>query len=174
MDKGAVARVIATYLDPRPTAEARCRSPRPRETEKKHFRSLPRMNRPVHFEIHAEDPERAANFYSELFGWKITKWDGPVDYWLVSTGSDTPGIEGAILRRMGQNPDPQEPTPVIAYVCTIDVENVDEMIAKAQQLGGVEALGKTEVPGVGWQVYYKDTESNIFGMMQAMPQPSST
>jgi len=48
------------------------------------------------------------------------------------------------------------------------------MIAKAQQLGGVEALGKTEVPGVGWQVYYKDTESNIFGMMQAMPQPSST
>jgi predicted enzyme related to lactoylglutathione lyase len=50
------------------------------------------MNRPVHFEIHAEDPERAASFYSELFGWKITKWDGPVDYWLVSTGSDTPGI----------------------------------------------------------------------------------
>jgi predicted enzyme related to lactoylglutathione lyase len=54
------------------------------------------------------------------------------------------------------------------------VENVDKMIAKAQQLGGVEALGKTEVSGVGWQVYYKDTESNIFGMMQAMPPPSAT
>jgi predicted enzyme related to lactoylglutathione lyase len=40
------------------------------------------MRRPVHFEIHAEDPERAANFYSQLFGWEITKWDGPVDYWL--------------------------------------------------------------------------------------------
>lgn len=97
-----------------------------------------------------------------------------MDYWLVSTGSDAPGIEGAILRRMGQNPDPQEPTPVIAYVCTIDGENVDEMIAKAQQLGGVAALGKTEIPGVGWQVYCKDTESNIFGMMQAMAQPSMT
>jgi hypothetical protein len=57
---------------------------------------------------------------------------------------------------------------VIAYVCTIDVEDVDEMIDKAEKLGGVQALGKTEVPGVGWQVYYKDTESNIFGMMQAM------
>jgi len=133
------------------------------------------MKRPVHFEIHAENPERAANFYHELFGWTISKWDGAVDYWLVSTGADPPGIEGAILRRMGQNPDPQEPTPVIAYVCTIDVENVDEMINKARQLGGVEALGKTEVPGVGWQVYYKDTESNIFGMMQAMPQaPAET
>jgi uncharacterized protein len=128
------------------------------------------MKRPVHFEIHAEDPERAANFYTELFGWKVIKWDGPVDYWLVSTGTDAPGIEGAILRRMGSNPDPQEPTPVIAYVCTIDVENVDEMIDKAKELGGTEALGKAEVPGVGWQVYYKDTESNIFGMIQAMPQ----
>lgn len=128
------------------------------------------MFRPVHFEIHAEDPERAAKFYQEMFGWKITKWDGPVDYWLVSTGTEGPGIEGAILKRMGQNPDPQEPTPVIAYVCTIDVENLDDMIAKAQKLGAVEALGKQEVPGVGWQAYYKDTESNIFGMMQALPQ----
>ena len=32
------------------------------------------------------------------------------------------------------------------------------------------ALGKAEVPVVGWKVYYKATESNIFGMMQAMPQ----
>ena len=128
----------------------------------------------MRFEIHAEDPERAAKFYSQLFGWEITKWDGPVDYWLVSTGTEPPGIEGAILRRMGENPDPQEPTPVIAYVCTVDVEDVDEMIDKAKKLGGIEALGKLEVPGVGWQVYYKDTESNIFGMMQAMTQPQAT
>ena len=94
------------------------------------------MRRPVHFEIHAEDPERAAKFYSQLFGWEITKWDGPVDYWLVSTGTEPPGIEGAILRRMGENPDPQEPTPVIAYVCTVDVEDIDEMIDKAKKLRG--------------------------------------
>ena len=128
----------------------------------------------MHFEIHAGDPERAANFYSQLFGWEITKWDSPVDYWLVSTGTEPPGIEGAILRRMGENPDPQEPTPVIAYVCTVDVEDIDEMIDKAKKLGGVEALGKLEVPGVGWQVYYKDTESNICGRMHAMTQPQAT
>ena len=132
------------------------------------------MKRPVHFEIHADDPERAANFYHELFGWKITKWDGPVDYWLVSTGEQGPGIESAILRRMGPNPDPQEPTPVIAYVCTIDVADVDAMIEKAKDLGGVEALPKMEVPGVGWQTYYKDTESNIFGVMQALRQAGMT
>ena len=59
-DKGAVARVIATYLDPCRTAETRVTHPG-HETEEKHFRSLPPMNRPVHFEIHAEDPERAGS-----------------------------------------------------------------------------------------------------------------
>ena len=43
------------------------------------------MSRVVHFEIHAENPERAVRFYTAVFGWTITKWDGPFDYWLVST-----------------------------------------------------------------------------------------
>src|SRR5689334_19629414 len=36
-----------------------------------------RMPRVVHFEIHAEDPERAARFYGGVFGWQINKWAGP-------------------------------------------------------------------------------------------------
>ncbi len=38
------------------------------------------MSRVVHFEIHADDPERAAKFYERALGWTISKWDGPVDY----------------------------------------------------------------------------------------------
>lgn len=128
------------------------------------------MKRPVHFEIHAEDPERAAKFYGQLFGWEVTKWDGPMDYWLLDTGSDEGGINGAIMKRMGANPDPKEPTPVIAYVCTISVDDLDAAIAKASELGGIEAMPKMEVPGQGWMVYYKDTESNIFGMMEPTPE----
>jgi predicted enzyme related to lactoylglutathione lyase len=127
------------------------------------------MGRVIHFEIHAEYPERAAKFYAGVFGWKITKWDGPVDYWLVTTGDGNPGIDGAIMRRMGANPDPKEPTPVIGYVNTIDVDNLDASIEAVKKAGGIEALAKMEVPGVGWMAYYKDTESNIFGMMQATP-----
>jgi predicted enzyme related to lactoylglutathione lyase len=63
------------------------------------------MPRVVHFEIHAEKPEKAVEFYSKVFGWKIQKWDGPVDYWLVSTGSaDERGIDGGIMRRHGPGP----------------------------------------------------------------------
>ncbi len=44
------------------------------------------MSRVVHFEIHATDPERLVAFYTDLFGWTIQKWDGPMDYWLIHTG----------------------------------------------------------------------------------------
>src|SRR2546428_6930702 len=30
----------------------------------------------VHFEIPANEPERAAKFYRELFGWEISRWGG--------------------------------------------------------------------------------------------------
>ena len=41
----------------------------------------------VHFEIPADNPERAAKFYRELFGWKIDKWENPngIEYWMVQT-----------------------------------------------------------------------------------------
>ena len=122
------------------------------------------MSRVVHFEIHADDPQRAANFYQGVFGWNIQKWDGPEDYWLVTTGqAPEPGIDGAILKRMG----PINGDAVIAYVCTVDVPSVDDAIAKITSHGGTIVLPKMPVPGVGWLVYAKDTEGNIFGSLQS-------
>jgi predicted enzyme related to lactoylglutathione lyase len=126
------------------------------------------MPRPVHFEIHAADPERVKAFYENLFDWKIERW-GEQPYWLVKTG-DGPGIDGGIVRRMGPAPDPMDPTPVIASVCTIDVPDVDAYVARAVELGGVVALPKMPIPGVGWLAYCKDTDANIFGMMTADPK----
>ena len=120
-------------------------------------------NRPTHFEIHAADPQRAMKFYTDLFGWKFDKW-GEQDYWMITTGPDSErGINGGLMPRHGENPDPKEPTPVIAYVCTVSVEDLDAMITRAQELGGVEALAKMDM-GPGSVAYYKDTESNLFGM----------
>ena len=122
------------------------------------------MPRVVHFEIHASDPQRAITFYQNLFGWTFQKWDGPMEYWMVLTGPDSsPGINGGLLRRQGEI----DGQAVIAYVCTIDVADIDAAIAAAEANGGTLALAKMEIPGVGWLAYYKDTEGNIFGMMQA-------
>ena len=124
------------------------------------------MPRVVHFEIHADNPQRAVTFYQDIFGWQINKWEGPEDYWLVTTGPDNePGINGAILRRRGLvNGD-----AVIAYVCTIDVPSVDDVTAKITSHGGTIALPKMAVPHVGWLAYCKDTEGNIFGVLQNDP-----
>lgn len=131
------------------------------------------MNRPVHFEIHAENPERAGKFYFDVFGWTTKKYEFPgMDYWILMTGSESkdpaslqnPGLNGGIVKRTG--PAPGKDAPVHGYVCTMSVSNIDETIQKIVTAGGTEALAKNLLPGVGYLAYYKDTEGNIFGVMQ--------
>ena len=106
------------------------------------------------------------NSTRKLLGWKFQKWEGPVDYWLISTGpSDQPGIDGGLVLRRGEI----DGQAVLAYVCTVDVSNLDESVKAALASGGQIALPKMPVPGVGWLAYCKDTEGNIFGMMQSDP-----
>jgi predicted enzyme related to lactoylglutathione lyase len=125
------------------------------------------MPRPVHFEIHAADPARAKGFYEAMFGWSIEQW-GDHPYWMIKTG-EGPGIDGGMVKRMGPAPDPKDPTPVIAWVCTVDVPDVDAAVEKALGLGGALALAKMPIPGVGWLAYVKDTDANILGLMTADP-----
>ena len=122
------------------------------------------MSRVIHFEIHADEPQRAVDFYRNIFDWQIIKWEGPADYWLITTGPDTEaGINGAIVKR----PHPISGNTANAFVCTIDVPSVDEAIAKITSQGGTIELHKMAVPQVGWLAYAKDTEGNIFGILQS-------
>ena len=126
------------------------------------------MSRVVHFEIHASDPDRLVTFYSGLFGWTFQKWDGPMDYWMISTGpKDQPGIDGGLVRRMGSAPAPGQ--AVNAFPCTIYVTSAESALAAAVELGGEVAMPVMAVPGVGWLGYAKDPDGNLFGMMQSDP-----
>ncbi|HEY3294048.1 MAG TPA: VOC family protein [bacterium] len=124
------------------------------------------MPRVVHFDIHAENPERAAQFYRDVFGWTIVKWEGPMEYWLITTGpKEEPGINGGLMKRHGAiNGD-----SVIAYVCTVSVDSVDAYLQKILSHGGSVAMPKMPIPGVGWIAYVKDTDGNIFGIEQNDP-----
>ncbi len=124
------------------------------------------MPRVIHFEIHVDNPERAIAFYRAVLGWEFTKWEGPVEYWLITTGSqEQPGINGGLMRR----PAPNTGAAIMAYICTVDVPSVDDYIHRAVEAGGQVCKEKMAVPGVGWLAYCKDTEGNVFGMMQADP-----
>lgn len=126
------------------------------------------MPRVVHFEIHADQPDRAVAFYKNLFGWDFTSWSGPMEYWMIRTGpAGQPGIDGGLVRRRG--PGPTEGQAVNAYVCTVDVTSVDDAVVSATQLGGTVAVSKMPIPSIGWLAYVKDTEGNILGLMQNDP-----
>lgn len=123
------------------------------------------MSRVVHFEIHASDPERLVTFYEQAFGWKIQKWDGEWEYWMVVTGEEgTQGINGGLLRRRG--PAAAEGQPVNAFVCTIGVGDLDALLERLAGLGGSLAVPKMQVPGVGDLAYIKDPDGNILGVLQ--------
>lgn len=125
------------------------------------------MARVVHFEIHADAPERAIDFYESALGWEFTKWDGPGEYWLIKTGSqDEPGINGGLMRRQG----PLSGDEVNAFVCTVQVESIEDTVSKVEESGGTVSIPKFSVPGVGWIAYFEDTEGNTFGALEPLEQ----
>lgn len=120
-----------------------------------------------HFEIPADEPERAATFYRGLFDWDIRVWDDPSnahEIMMVKTvPSDEsgrtirPGVNGLIMKRQA----PGQP-----FANYISVESVDEYGAKVEALGGQVILPKTPVPGMGWFLYFQDPEGNILALWQ--------
>lgn len=115
------------------------------------------MPRVVHFELPADDPERAAAFYAEVFGWEVTRWRGREDYWEIRTGAGGEGIDGG-LRRRG--------APVQSTVTTLEVASVDKATAKVVEQGGRVVMPRVSVPGAGYLAYCEDTEGNVFGVLE--------
>jgi predicted enzyme related to lactoylglutathione lyase len=134
-------------------------------------------NRIVHFEIQVDDIERAKKFYAEVFGWTYQDWSGVTGtpYWGILTApmeadgtpSKEPGINGALLKRPCPAPKPEQGSN--AYVCTVQVENFDEVAKKILEAGGTVAMPKFAIGGMAWQGYFLDTEGNTFGLHQADP-----
>ena len=123
----------------------------------------------VHFEMPADNVERAKKFYTDLFGWKIEKWPGKssknsssssMEYWIVSTTDDKGNkapIGGGLMKRQEQH---QQITNFI------DVNSVDEYSSKIEKLGGKVVVTKMAVPGMGYFAVCHDTENNSFGIWE--------
>ncbi|MBD3335297.1 MAG: VOC family protein [Candidatus Eisenbacteria bacterium] len=120
------------------------------------------MPRVIHFDVPADDTRRAMDFYKKVFGWEFTTWDGPQEYHLIKTGSgEDVGIDGGLGPR--RKPDEM-------VTATIGVASVDETLNEVEKAGGSVFVPKLPIPTVGWLAYFKDTEGNIFGIMQADPE----
>lgn len=126
------------------------------------------MNKVTHFEIVAVDINRAKEFYTKVFDWKFEKWEGAdIEYWMVlTTPPNTPGaINGGLRKEMGT--DTKERTvSVNAFVCTIDVSSIDEIIKKVEENGGEILSPKMHMPTLGYFASCLDTEGNMFSLME--------
>ena len=119
------------------------------------------MPRITHFAIDSDEPERAIRFYGDTFGWKFEKWEGPMDYWLVTTGPDEePGINGGMGKRS------PEGLSFNTYRCSVEVPDLGAYTARVKEGGGQVLAEKIPIPGVGWFAACVDTEGNHFGMIQ--------
>ena len=123
------------------------------------------MGRVVHFEITADDLDRAAGFYRKVFNWDVTDWGGSSGYRLVTTGpAGTPGINGAIAERQEHRQ---------AVINSIDVADWESAARAVREAGGEVLMEKTAIPGVGYFAYCRDTERNVFGILESNPEARS-
>lgn len=136
----------------------------------------------THFEIHAADPQRAMRFYREALGWSAHEVPGVEQgYWMLfPTGEDpaaamgtgpSRGIGGGMMVRQGPPPAPD--APVHGYVCICEVDDHKATYAAVREHGGAIALEPFPVPGVGMVFYAKDTEGNLFGVLEPEAAPAA-
>lgn len=114
------------------------------------------MGRVVHFEVTADDLERAADFYAKAFGWRSDGSPFAEGYKLAATGEGS-GIDGAIMEREFQA------QPTIVWV---EVDDIDAAIEGVRNAGGSTVNEKSTIPGQGHVVYVRDTEGNVLGLKQ--------
>ena len=124
----------------------------------------------VHFEIHASEPRRLLDFYTELFGWRFTQF-GDMPYWSIETGegsigmsSPGSGINGGLTQRQGPGPETGAPVNGCDFVVGVD-GSIDEMFAKGVELGAAEALPLADMAGIGRIGYLLEPDGNVFGLI---------
>ncbi|MBX4211906.1 VOC family protein [Candidatus Pacearchaeota archaeon] len=127
------------------------------------------MDKVMHFEIPADDVERARKFYSSIFGWKMN-FVPNMEYTILHTGpTDKKGmveekafINGGMLKRQGCIQSP---------VITIVVDNIKEAMEKVKKGHGHILKEPEKVGDMGLSAYFKDTEGNVLGLWQPLMNP---
>jgi len=118
-------------------------------------------DRPTHFEIPVDDPDRAEGFYSAVFGWQFDRYPGaPSYYGMANTGDTNPGINGALFQR-NEN---------AGTTITMSVDSIEDSITKIKSAGGSVLQDKMPIPSMGYFATCKDTEGNTIGLFTNDPK----
>lgn len=113
-------------------------------------------NKIVHWELMGPDANALNSFYGEMFGWKGEEVPGFGGYSLV--GADDSGLAGAVGAGNEHMP---------AYQCMyVEVQSIDDHLAKAEAAGGKTAVPRTVVPGMATFGMFHDPAGNLVGIVE--------
>ena len=112
----------------------------------------------VHVELSTNDVDRAKEFYTGLFDWKLEDIPG-MDYTVIKVAE---GTGGGIMK----NPMPDTQSFWLAYVLVDDAVAATE---KAKSLGATICKEVTEIPGIGWFSVITDPTGASLALWQMSP-----
>lgn len=116
----------------------------------------------THFEIYGDNPGRLADFYRADLGWPTQRAEG-IDYWRIHPDpADNPNTNGGLTYRPS--------IPVNGWLQYVQVDSLEEAVAKAEQAGGKVLKERTAVPRTAWYAVVADPEGNAFAMWQPDPK----
>lgn len=107
-----------------------------------------------HVEYDVTDLERSRAFYEAMFGWNFRQFTD--DMMVFGVGEQH---IGGLNRKASVN---SGGSPSIWF----EVENLDQMLTKATDIGGAIHTAKHEVPHVGWSGVVADPDGNAVGLVQ--------
>lgn len=114
----------------------------------------------VHFNIIADQIDRAKTFYEKAFDWKFVSLPEPMNYYLIET-TDVDGQKG-----IGGGLTIRESSQVPGTINFIGVTSLDEMVDRIKMLGGKIVTAKQVIPNWGYFAVCTDTENNQLGLFQ--------
>ncbi|MBZ8138964.1 glyoxalase [Rubrivivax gelatinosus] len=115
-------------------------------------------------ELLTADPERAAAFYTELFGWNFEKQEYSVGTYHVAKTADGTAVGGMMAFPPGT---PAEVPPHWAGYVTVD--SVDDAAERATALGGSVLVPPMDVPGVGRMAVLRDPTGAAINVIHYEP-----
>ena len=118
------------------------------------------MGQPVvHFELWSKDPARTGEFYSRVFGWKVSHIP-ELNYWVTDSGEKR-GINGGIMAPI------EGPWP--GNICLyVSVPQLSDAVEKVRAAGGKIIAERVEVPNMGVFALFADTDGRVNGIWEVL------
>lgn len=110
-------------------------------------------------ELATTDPQKAGEFYTNLFGWSKQEFSfGPMQYTMFSNGDRTAGGMFQIMPEMG----PLPPNWLVYFA----VDDCDAKVQKATELGAQVMKPADDIPGIGRFAMLIDPQGASFSIIK--------